>query len=111
MRHFIFALALAFASPAFAGGNHGSDQSGFLGFGTFATQGQAGSFSAFGGQAESFASGSAGLTFSRCGSCGGTTFSGWQDNQSGALTQGNAIGWGLSQGAAQGFGAFASRGR
>lgn len=114
MKTFLLAAAAALAltlQPAMARNNGGSEFSSFEGFGSFATAGQAGAVSAFGGQAESFASGSAGLTFSRCSTCGGASFSGWQDNQAGALTQGLALSWGVSQGAAQGaaFGGFASR--
>lgn len=127
-RAFILGAALAalLATPVLASGkgngNNGNGNgnqpsnetvTGFAGWGSFSTQGQALAGSAFGGQAESFANGSAGLTFSQCGTCGGATFQGWQNNEAGALTMGNALALGVSQGAAQGhaFGGFASRNR
>lgn len=113
MRSFIIAatLAAAIASPAFAtqrGGSSSGELSGFVGFGSFQTQGGAVAGSAFGGQAEAFGNGSAGTSFTRCSTCGGANFSGWQNNEAGALTQGNAAALGASNGAAQGgaFGGF-----
>ncbi len=104
MRYLMMTLAALVLSSnfAFATGNQSSDLSAFGGFGQFGTFGSAGANSAYGGQSEAFANGSAGLTFSRCSTCGGATFGGWQNNEAGAMTQGNAAGSGFSTGGASG---------
>ena len=112
-RGLFLALALIALTPiaAFAhnNDNNGSSSfgelSGFVGFGTFATQGGTGAVSVGNGIAESFSDHSAGVTFNRCDTCGGAQFSGFTNNASGAQSEGNAASWGSGNGAASGFGA------
>lgn len=104
MRRTILTLALlALPSLAMATGNRDS------GFGTFHTGGHTGALSIGGGMAESFSDHSAGLSLTRCNTCGGFTFQGFTTNASGAQSQGPAAAWGSGGGAAQGFTRFRNR--
>lgn len=99
-----FLVALSGAALARGGGNNnGSNFGAFAGVGGvggFVTQGQAGAVSAFGGTAEAYANGTAGLALQN------GTFGGFQTNQAGAQTWGNSVAAGQSTSVAAGLGGF-----
>lgn len=117
------ALALVFAVPALANGNHesnshGNNQSGefsaFGAFAGFATQGAtaAGAVGSWTpATAESFSDHAAGVRISRCGTCNGLEASGFSNNASGALANGpGAWATGAGSGFASGFAAHLGAG-
>lgn len=112
MKKFYTILALVgllASAPAYASGGGNSDAFSGLsaaGFGGFATVGRTGAVSAFGGEAEAYAGGGAGVAVNRWNG----EVHGWQDGQSGARTVGNGAAFGNTEGfAAGGFG-FRTRG-
>lgn len=95
------ALFAVVAVPAMAGGDRRDNFSGLSlteSFGGTFTAGRAGAYSSFGGEATSYAEGHSGFDSGR----GSGRIEGWQSNDAGARTVGNATGFGESVGASGG---------